>query len=61
MEGAYNQLWTATAPKNHLVNGEFYEAVGVLGVDSCYSKSEKLAAQLWDWTMKELEAYETDM
>ncbi|EON60863.1 hypothetical protein W97_00073 [Coniosporium apollinis CBS 100218] len=61
MEGAYNQLWTATAPKDHLVNGEFYEAVGVLGVDSCYSKSEKLAAQLWDWTMKELEAYETDM
>ncbi|KAL9123388.1 MAG: hypothetical protein Q9187_000070 [Circinaria calcarea] len=56
-EGILNQLWAATAEKAKVINGEFYEPVGMLGGHDKESKSEKLAAELWDWTQKELENY----
>lgn len=56
-EGAYNQLWAATVDKTKLVNGAFYEPVGVPGRHDSKSKDEKLAAELWEWTSKELEPY----
>lgn len=59
-EGAYNQLWAATtSDRSKIVNGAFYEPVGVLSnnkVDAT-SRSEKLAAELWDWTEQALEAH----
>lgn len=56
-EGARNQLWAATADKAAVVNGGFYEPVGVLGTHSGESQNEQLAGELWEWTQKELEGY----
>ena len=57
-EGAYNQLWAATANKTNVVNGAFYEPVGVLSTKhDKASQSEKLAAELWEWTENALEGY----
>lgn len=57
-EGAYNQLWAATSDRSKMINGAFYEPVGVLSnkLDAT-SRSEKLAAELWDWTGQALEGY----
>ena len=54
-EGAYNQLWAATGPKDKIVNGAFYEPVGTLSskLDKT-AKSEQLARELWEWTEKAL-------
>jgi retinol dehydrogenase-12 len=52
--GAKNQLWAATS-KQGIANGEYYTPVGVSGKGSAYSTDGKLAAQLWEWTEKELE------
>ena len=57
-EGSRNQLWAATAPKSGMINGSFYEPIGVPGKTDKDSTSEKLAAELWDWTQKELESYQ---
>lgn len=56
-DGTKNQLWAATGDKEKIVNGEYYEPVAVPGKHDQESKSEKLAAELWDWTEKELEGY----
>jgi NAD(P)-dependent dehydrogenase (short-subunit alcohol dehydrogenase family) len=56
-QGTYNQLWAATVAKERIVNGEFYEPVGVRGRHDKTSKNEKLAEELWEWTEKELELY----
>lgn len=57
-EGAYNQLWAATAEKQKVVNGSFYEPVGVLsGKLDKAAKSEQLAGELWEWTENELKKY----
>ncbi|KAJ6485936.1 oxidoreductase [Mycena sanguinolenta] len=56
-QGAYNSLWAATADKAKIVNGEFYEPVGVPGGHARKSRDQKLAKQLWDWTEKELDGY----
>ncbi len=39
-EGAWNQLWAATAIG--VSGGEYYEPVGIAG--------KKLSAELWNWT-----------
>lgn len=57
-EGAWNQLWAATAEKENIINGEFYEPVGVLGSHARESKNQKLAGELWEWTQKELENFD---
>ncbi|KAI9726424.1 MAG: hypothetical protein M1828_001246 [Chrysothrix sp. TS-e1954] len=54
-EGSFNQLWAATANREDLVNGKYYEPVGILGKQTKQSGSEKLAMELWQWTEKELE------
>ena len=57
-EGAYNQLWAATSDRSKIVNGAFYEPVGVLSSKlDATSRSEMLAAELWDWTEQALEGY----
>jgi NAD(P)-dependent dehydrogenase (short-subunit alcohol dehydrogenase family) len=57
-EGIQNQLWAATARNGEVVNGAFYEPVAILGTHDKLSKDQNLATQLWDWTEKELAAYE---
>ncbi|KAL9123059.1 MAG: hypothetical protein Q9187_000386 [Circinaria calcarea] len=59
-EGAYNQIWAATCDKekDKLVNGAFYEPIGLLSTKlDKTSKSEKLAEELWVWTEKALKDY----
>ncbi|KAJ5709394.1 Oxidoreductase short-chain dehydrogenase/reductase family [Penicillium malachiteum] len=57
-EGAYNQLWAVSAPKNSLQNGQFYEPVGVLSNKlSEAAKDANLARQLWEWTEDAIKAY----
>ncbi|KAH7176216.1 hypothetical protein EDB81DRAFT_674828 [Dactylonectria macrodidyma] len=55
-EGAKSQLWAATA--KGVVNGEYYEPVGIPGRGSALSKSEELGDKLWAYTQKELEGLE---
>ena len=57
-EGAYNQLWAVTAEKSKIINGALYEPVGLLSdkLDKT-AKSEKLAAELWEWTENQLQGY----
>ncbi|KAK5721805.1 hypothetical protein LTR15_006397 [Elasticomyces elasticus] len=58
-EGHYMQCWGATAARSTLQNGEYYEPMGVVGkCSTSASKDTKLAARLWEWTEKELQAYE---
>ncbi|TVY71468.1 putative oxidoreductase [Lachnellula suecica] len=55
-EGAKSELWAGTA--RGVVNGEYYEPVGVTGKGSVQAYSDKLADELWDWTEGELEGQE---
>ncbi|KAI9713576.1 MAG: hypothetical protein M1820_000958 [Bogoriella megaspora] len=57
-EGAYNQLWAATAPKKDIKNGAFYTPVAELAKPFKYSQDQELREKLWTWTEKELESYE---
>ncbi|KAF8992355.1 hypothetical protein BDQ17DRAFT_1413379 [Cyathus striatus] len=57
VEGAWNVLWGATTGSEGVVNGEYYEPVGVQGRHARESRSEKLAGELWDWCGRELEVY----
>jgi len=54
--GAKNQLW-ASASKDGVVSGTYYEPIGVVGKDSKLSKSEKLEKELWEWTEKQLQEF----
>ncbi|KAJ7460572.1 oxidoreductase, partial [Mycena latifolia] len=56
-EGAYNQLWAAAGDKAKIVNGAYYEPVGVPGSHARKSRDAKLASRLWEWTEKELASY----
>lgn len=56
-EGVKNQLWAATAPKDAIVNGAFYEPVGKLGRMSAAAQSEEAARELYAWTEEELSKY----
>lgn len=54
-EGAYNQLWAATA--ENVSSGVYYEPIGVRGKPSKDSDNAKLAGELYEWTDKELAGY----
>ncbi|KAJ5604829.1 hypothetical protein N7510_009983 [Penicillium lagena] len=58
-EGAYNQVWAATAEKGSIVNGEYYLPVGKNAQKRLGGKArdEKLAERLWDWTEEVLKAF----
>lgn len=47
-------MWAATA--NGVVNGEYYEPVGVVGKASRQSTED--VDKFWKWTQKELEGHE---
>ncbi|KAJ7451041.1 oxidoreductase [Mycena latifolia] len=57
-DGARNQLWAATYDKGKVVNGAYYEPVGVPGKHARKSRDQKLAGELWEWTEKELESFQ---
>ncbi|KAI9841658.1 MAG: hypothetical protein M1838_003462 [Thelocarpon superellum] len=56
-EGAWHQLWAATADKSAMKNGAFYEPMAILGKESKMSSSPELGEDLWTWTQKQLEPY----
>ncbi|VUC27896.1 unnamed protein product [Clonostachys rosea] len=50
-EGALNSLWVAAgAERNQLVNGAYYEPVGVLRKPDGLPSSEEFAKRVWNWT-----------
>lgn len=55
-EGVKNQLWAATA--KGLINGSYYEPIGVSDVVIGLAKDRALASRLWEWTEKELQAHD---
>lgn len=56
-EGAYNQLWAATAPKHQVINGAYYLPVGKISGGSSYVQDEDLEERLWDWTEEQFEKH----
>ncbi|KAK0755151.1 hypothetical protein B0T18DRAFT_400765 [Schizothecium vesticola] len=54
-DGVRNQLWACVSDK--VVSGEYYEPVGVAGKASKDGKDDGLAAELWEWTERELAAH----
>ena len=58
-EGAYNQCWAATAAKEKISSGMYYEPVGELMQSKldATAKDDGLARRLWDWTEGELKGY----
>ncbi|KAK2785740.1 hypothetical protein FQN52_008289 [Onygenales sp. PD_12] len=63
LEGAYNTIWSATAPlgdggKNRkLVAGGLYGPVGQVVPHTEASKDENLAGELWEWTEKAIKEF----
>lgn len=58
-QGAHNQVWAATAPREKIQSGSYYEPVGRLsdGKLDKTAKSEILSRRLWEWTEEELKEY----
>jgi NAD(P)-dependent dehydrogenase (short-subunit alcohol dehydrogenase family) len=56
-DGVKTQLWAATAEKDEVVSGTYYEPVAVTGKDSKLSNDKKLMEELWDWTEKQWEKF----
>lgn len=57
-EGAHSQLWAATAPRDRVKSGTYYEPVGVAAKRTTRdANDEKLAGELWEWTQKALEGF----
>ncbi|KAF2107721.1 dehydrogenase with different specificitie [Lophiotrema nucula] len=55
-QGAYNECWAATTPrKESIQSGSLYYPVGVKTELTKPAADEKLWAELWDWTEKQLE------
>lgn len=55
-QGAYNEIWAATADAAIVKSGEMYEPVGVITKQlnkDC--ESEVLAEELWKWTNEQLQ------
>jgi NAD(P)-dependent dehydrogenase (short-subunit alcohol dehydrogenase family) len=57
-EGAYNTLWAATSQGEGLKSGGVYEPVGKMIKGTKLSEDEVLENKLWDWTERQLEAYD---
>jgi NAD(P)-dependent dehydrogenase (short-subunit alcohol dehydrogenase family) len=53
-KGALNGLWAATMDKDELVNGAYYEPVGILEDKKKFLADDGLADDLWGWTEREL-------
>jgi NAD(P)-dependent dehydrogenase (short-subunit alcohol dehydrogenase family) len=54
-KGHFAQCWAATAPKAKVINGGYYEPIGIAAKRATsLAKDKKLAGQLWNWTQKEL-------
>jgi NAD(P)-dependent dehydrogenase (short-subunit alcohol dehydrogenase family) len=53
-DGAKNTLWAATAPKAEVESGAYYVPVAKKDEGSAYSRDEKMADSLWQWTEAEL-------
>lgn len=58
-EGAYNQVWAATTPRENLKNGMYYEPVGKLAQKKLdkTARDDDLAKRLWKWTEDALNEY----
>lgn len=58
-EGAYSQLWAATAEKGSVVSGEYYLPVGKNAQKGLVGRAtdETLAERLWDWTQEVLREF----
>jgi NAD(P)-dependent dehydrogenase (short-subunit alcohol dehydrogenase family) len=57
-EGAYNQTWAATTKKENLVNGAYYEPLGVKTTPETKAANDRaLAKELWEYTERELKAW----
>lgn len=56
-DGAKNQLWAATAKKEDIVSGGYYEPVASKSSGSAYVGIEKLAEKLWEWTEGEFKKH----
>ncbi|KAK5013086.1 oxidoreductase [Cryomyces antarcticus] len=56
-EGAKNQLWAATAPKEDVRKGYYYRPIARLSKGSAYAQDEKLAEKLWEWTEEEFKKH----
>ncbi|KAF2149628.1 oxidoreductase [Myriangium duriaei CBS 260.36] len=54
--GAKNQLWAATAPKQEVRQGYYFEPVGVKKGGGLFATAEQ-ANMLWDWTEAELKKH----
>lgn len=57
-QGAFNQTWAATAPKEQLKSGLYYTPVGVVGKPTKAVTQGKVELELWDWTQEELKNWE---
>ncbi|KAK1834000.1 short-chain dehydrogenase TIC 32, chloroplastic [Podospora conica] len=53
-KGAKNQLWAATAPREGIVNGEFYVPVASAGCMDDLARDSAKAKELWEWSEKEV-------
>lgn len=54
-DGVRTQLWACVS--DEVVSGEYYEPVGVAGKTSKDGMDDALAAELWEWTERELAAH----
>jgi len=51
-QGALTQIWAATSQEAKA--GTYYVPVAKVKAGSAYSRDEKLARELWDWTENEI-------
>jgi NAD(P)-dependent dehydrogenase (short-subunit alcohol dehydrogenase family) len=57
-QGPWNQTWAATAKRDELRNGAYYEPVGVdVQGSTKWVDDGVLGGRLWEWTERELEAW----
>ena len=56
-QGAWTQLWAATAPRDKVKTGAYYVPVGKPGTETAMAKNEKMAKELWDWTEEQLKGH----
>jgi NAD(P)-dependent dehydrogenase (short-subunit alcohol dehydrogenase family) len=57
-KGHFAQCWAATAPKSKVVNGGYYEPIGVAAKrNTSLANDRRLAGRLWEWTQNELKEW----